>query len=1331
MKKIYIIFFALALLTNVKANTEIEINTGINLHFGIDGTENILPYINPIVKYTKNRTVHDYVRTDNINSSSNNTNNNNNTNTPPSNNEVYVPYLSNKEILLFKIREYVVDNIHTKYYTDFKIKNSKLGLSAYGIVNGNDVFGQDYNNINIGLKFEKNYLKANVVYHLSKNKKNYNKLDKFYEEEQFDNKDISYSLDISPFYYKKFSPSLHIIGKNKNANISPTINFNNSNLFVSASVNFNTGEDIFDIAKDIDKFNFTAPGETKIEYFKTWSLKENVAPITDKESFLNENPDFINAKVSGYKGTHRLVGLPSGSLYGESLTKFLLRTTINNIKNSGDFPTLTSALNKSDGKESLTWWDTITLLPTIKSIISEVENKNNINKLLAKTTKDILDKFQLDEDTTNRSNTYFTKVVPSELKNLLPYYNTLFDISNDINKFNLIHLYYGYNDDKLSNAKPNIDNNVDNNNNSDSNSSNNNSSTNNNPKYELKEINSSFSNDISNYTLEMLKYTYLPENIINNFDNFNNLGFFNKFSTIMNSLSDIFKLYGERAKYTNALKWPDEIKGMELLNPFYFHYTEKQINEKKLKKEVDLWKEEINAVVDKKQKVYPSITLNIAYKKDKLNANLQLNLLKKLNINGENFNFDRKTNNIILNVNYGVKKGLKFNNITDFLFANNKLKTENLDINYNDINIKLKNYLGYNFEINNKWLLELGLTHLGEYGKITPNKVYKNDNEFTIEATKRDENNNPIGLDGNSIITSETTEKQIIDKLLDMNIATVARDTMASDFLQKENKSLVSAWYTVYNILAPKIALTFKPIENFELYNSLEFPLAFEYKSFSGVNILYKANIKYLVNNLDFDIFKDKLNLYGIKTNGKLEVGYSNKDNFYTKYTANLITPFLDINVNSKKIIPNYNAKFNLFIVNFPLRPAVIFEKDNNNQYIKYGLELNKNNLSVVLGISKRQKDKLNLYNDVHNFLKLRENYIDAQEFEKHKNKFENIDMLYNYSHFAQAKYKKNDMNIEFSLNTSKSNFSTSNITTNKTEDELDYKINDETIKEAGDYRNTVNWSSTSRAYKYLNIVSVKALDNIITTVEKKENIFTNYNIKFKLEKEKDTGLNFKTSMLVDYTNHKSKFEIGELETKYTKNKIYGVIITKNWLLVGPKYIDIKNEFTDDKIISVENVSTETSTKARLQELGARLTFAWRKSDTEKVIDAVIKGDIPTKEVIDNTKKYTLEYTKFLIDLNNKLSYVFKYKNLKTKLNLNHRLQVKYEKVSDIQLDDIKLYSGYNLDIINYIKPELEFSYNITNKIKLNLSNSLEFKFNKTKYQETKYIFNTSIKYEW
>ncbi|WP_196767833.1 hypothetical protein, partial [Streptobacillus moniliformis] len=83
----------------------------------------------------------------------------------------------------------------------------------------------------------------------------------------------------------------------------------------------------YDLTDELDKIKHTAPGYDKIEYFKKWTLKEGYPKdnIT-KDDYNKEHADLGKAEVSGTKGTARILGHYSGSLYGDSPFRYVAKS---------------------------------------------------------------------------------------------------------------------------------------------------------------------------------------------------------------------------------------------------------------------------------------------------------------------------------------------------------------------------------------------------------------------------------------------------------------------------------------------------------------------------------------------------------------------------------------------------------------------------------------------------------------------------------------------------------------------------------------------------------------------------------------------------------------------------------------------------------------------------------------------------------------------------------------------------------------------------------------------------------------------------------------------
>ncbi|WP_064579669.1 hypothetical protein [Streptobacillus moniliformis] len=195
-------------------------------------------------------------------------------------------------------------------------------------------------------------------------------------------------MSVNPIPNKKWSLSLDFLGQNKDLNIGPTIKYRNGGTYANISFLFNNIKSEYDLTNEIDKIKHTAPGHDKIEYFKKWTLKEkfkNPEKEIDKTKYNKEHADLDKAEVSGTKGTARILGNYSGSLYGDSPFRYFSKTLFDEIHSNYKFSSLSSILKTLEKEENATATSFISL--SALTLSSELKNKKNINDLATNIAK--------------------------------------------------------------------------------------------------------------------------------------------------------------------------------------------------------------------------------------------------------------------------------------------------------------------------------------------------------------------------------------------------------------------------------------------------------------------------------------------------------------------------------------------------------------------------------------------------------------------------------------------------------------------------------------------------------------------------------------------------------------------------------------------------------------------------------------------------------------------------------------------------------------------------------------------------------------------------------
>lgn len=759
MKKVFLFLIIASISNTAFSNSfEFEFNTGVENVLGVDGMEKPMELIPDILEKVRPIKAEDY-------------------DFKEFNTEEKLFDLSklpnvNKKLMALALTKFAYDNRRYNLYSTASIKEKTYGFGANIRIDNDKLLKQGFRRISLGAGIDNKYIKGNISYHSVVNKNKYEGIDKYYEQKEYDNHDVSYNLRVNSFLDEVANPALSIEGINKYAEIIPSIDINKNGVYFSIGPKFYSLKEDINLEEELTPLIYTAPGYEKIEYLKDWTKKE-IKPEKSYSNAFNEKISVEDATVSGYKGTHRLIGQPSGSLFGESLASLAINSLVSSIKE-----------NEKD-KNIESYKILLELADSNANAIKVNRNKDALNKLkpqmphmqkylLETLKKELLEKIEYDND--KISKTHLLNILPNEPKLLLAL------IASKAT------------DDEI---KVNEDN----------------------KNMVLKER--SFLDDFTFYYLKKLKDRHI----------------------ILDTHKDPDKL--KRIKtYMATLRDPNTIynNGGDLLSLFYFHDSEKGYNTRLLKKEVRDWKNEIRQINNKKQSYRPGIEAKIGYRFDGLTLGSKLNLFDKTIIKGEELLFTKDYNSLNFSMNYS-KNNLEISSLTNILIANNYLKTNNLKLKYNNVDYEFKNSINYTIKTNKKLNIGLGLDHLGYASYVDPVSIFKNDEEYTISVLKRDDKQNPINKkSNNAVIVKNTTEvnlKNEVNKKLQ-------RDKRQHEAFISEKAPLKASWYNIYNIVTPKIKLDFVPNNNISISNELKVPVAIKGKEFSGVNVIYNINLKYM-----------------------------------------------------------------------------------------------------------------------------------------------------------------------------------------------------------------------------------------------------------------------------------------------------------------------------------------------------------------------------------------------------------------------------------------------------------------------------------------------------
>ncbi|WP_068268351.1 hypothetical protein [Caviibacter abscessus] len=1375
-KKLLLSLAALSasIMTYAKVEDKIkaEVTFGIDTHFGADGAEKAsrmaLPAMDLIFakkvqdydkkKEPKNQSIEKQVEKKTI--------------------DYYVPKYPENRDLELAIR-YI-----SKEYKFRKRLGIKLSEDYFGLRLGLDVIGKDndYENfiekneidkLRLTLTSENKYLNGTLKYYvIGEEKKKYG-IDKIEEEkEKIGNKEVDYNVTFNPLADYPIQAFVNVRGQGKRAEINPSLGGSYKGFYFNAGPVFATNREKLDINEEIENISYAAPGYDKIEYFKKWKKKERV-DLSTKEKYDADHADLEKAEVSGYKGTYRLLGYYSGSLFGDSPVKLAVNTFLDEIHKNSETKKISKLLEELENGITLSGhliWDGIALLKN-KSIIQDAvtegtslytSKKEVLNGILTTVTSKLLDRAGIGYGR-KTSHLGLIKQVPNDFKQLFPGLTSNFDFF-EINPGILdpTYLYFNgftYNDPNIPGTLINKPKTL--------------GLANERSKTEMPQALT-----VSNKDYELTnRWHYLGEDLFNyslpDFDKYYRLSklkkeFPNSSPGASEILGYIFRaskrilVADAVTKISNILKNPYEMRGIDLTRAMYFHASEKEKNIFKVEETLAKIKTELDEIKELKQTNNISAKLNAGYVGNGYRIDLHSRINDRTDIKSSDdkkLDFTKIQHTAGINVQ-GMYKGFIAQTSLDTTYTDVSLKyTKNGKDNnaketvlkYKDINLVSQTYLGYRIKVGSKWDIDLGLSHYGEYGYIMPETFKVNGEDYKLNVVKRDKDGKPIDLEGKSVDISTMTEKKLVDKAFekksqinDKKDEKSKRKFNADDALQKEKKPLENSWRSIYNILSPKIGVTYRPYKSFEVRNEFQLPVAFNKSEFSGVNIMYKTEFKYLLGSSDFDIFTDMNKAFNLRTKGKVDAGVElvERNGVYANYDIFADLSAAKVSLYGKDLDPNIDLSINPLVVNLPLKPRVIISKENKDIYLKYGteLELNKET-SIVAGVQKQiNKDKQIFKNDLQSTIKEvlvhrnKKDEITAFDNKLKDFKFEN-NLNYTLTPFVNVDKISDNLTIRtgFSSKSGEAVVKTTSIT------DSEYRIKDEDLKALGDYKNSNSyityaqdknrsfWQILGDAWVYF--VPLKKYSDH-REINKTEILFDKkYKVYLNLDYDNEIGFNVRTNVDLEYNNVKYTSKAFEKHIEKIKQNVYALQIR-----ASNKYIDpqVKEQFVDQNIVSFGSSDNKQNKYDKIKKIieernGKDFDNSYKDQIIKKVEEKVEDKVIPEKPVRNN-----LQYKSININSDIHLGYNFKViDEFFIGVGINHKLELKYVMVDNVLLDDLKLFGSNMLKAKNILSPEVSAKYNIIKGISWTSSINVPVSFENAKYKRTNVNIKTGFEFKW
>lgn len=207
----------------------------------------------------------------------------------------------------------------------------------------------------------------------------------------------------------------------------------NDKHFVGLSLSYEIGKNkekdaLIYFLEDIPKFAF---GNREIEYFKNWELGEKILDRSyNRDGYLKDKDgkiayriigrrDIEKAHLSGLNGSIRVVGSPTGALFGKTLVKRAMEEVVSIIDdNIRDSETIINTI--TDKKIDIRVLKQI-FKPTIKEDIENIINNKDekMDKILEKAIRNVMKEINVPIDKPV-SDFYITHLIPREYRDFFP-----------------------------------------------------------------------------------------------------------------------------------------------------------------------------------------------------------------------------------------------------------------------------------------------------------------------------------------------------------------------------------------------------------------------------------------------------------------------------------------------------------------------------------------------------------------------------------------------------------------------------------------------------------------------------------------------------------------------------------------------------------------------------------------------------------------------------------------------------------------------------------------------------------------------------------------------
>lgn len=1303
---------------NIKINGEIEY--GVKAEFGVDGLHKPLRALPAILKLTLPGTYTDYEEVPKGSSSSNNTNsNNNNTNNNTSSvvkpKTTYIPQIgADKRDLLLAIR-YLSKNIKISKNLSLKLSEDYFGLTVGADIQGKRstyetaVENKEIDSVKLTLKSDNKYLNGQLEYNVIGEQKEDVGIDKIDRTNDLKNKSVRYNFTLNATPDYMFSPGVEFKGLNRKYEIGPSLSFKTNGFYTKAEVLFNNGKPDISLKDELEKVKSVAPGYNKIEYFKSWTLKEGDIDLSSKDTYVNEHADLVKAEVSGYKGTKRILGLPSGSLYGDSLIRYAAKNGIDEVMRN---PNTTKLAEAIDGMDKITFWNGLATLLKLNSNLGNIKNEaaNNTGPIATYLASNIFELLGVSPDEKYAVNGVWSEI-PEEFRNILPGYSKNFSLKDlDFGKLSPDNLYfngltwYEVNESLKKFNAP---------------------STQEEGDYKKVEGFHYLEKDINEYVIKNLKSNYtIIDKLVNG-------------AGILELAPELPKIGG----YSDLLKNIPETKGIDMVRGVYFHQSEKERNELGFYKELKPILKEIDEKERESIKTSPRFELNLGYINNNNFINTRFNLNDRIHLKAKDNSYDyKKMSNGIDLTTQASYNGLFINGAYALNYSNVDFnKTDGTKFKYDDLELDTYTHLGYIFRPNNRWDIEVSFKHLGSYGYIYPKEIKIKGNDKKFKVAIRDSDNNPLGKDKAIIEVNKTTEFELVNKEYTyLGEKKYKRDIHQSDYILTEETESKDSIYKNINIFAPLFMVKYRPYENIEIKSGLETDVNLVNKEPSGFRFRYDAGLKYILNQKDFNIFKQKEKLFNPLFNVNLALGADvhGGRGVYFDYDISADINALRLDLRGSNISPEYLVALNPLVVDFKLKPRLSLLGDLDDRKLGVGLEVsNEDSFYSLFGyenVFSYSKDRFEKSLDA-NILKILEYRKDGR-LENVKNKLNELKFIDNFEHtptpFMITKKSKGAFRYDIRANAIVGSYEDNK----ESNEETEFNFNRKEVFDGSEA--SVTWqylTSAQRDKNTLEFAKVKEYREISNTRSIYELNKKKYHADIKLVYDEGKGIEFINDTKINFEKLNYREEKYSRNKKESINSIYAVngVRTSYWPGWAQfKWADLIDQFSKDKVIEKKSSLEEFRTYMD-NYLVVHNVRALENTYKDKIYNAIDNNPVTVSDV-ENRKVNTLGSSEVTLNNNIYLGYNFKIKNkFLVGAGLDYKLYVNYLSIDNIIVDDIKMFGSSKLEINNELSPTVKFKYDILGGLKVAADVQYKFKFEGREYKGYKFGTKLGLEYTW